>query len=220
MFGDIEPENIWFTGDHHFFHGGILHPEHGSSRAARWSTLDEMNAALLEQWRDTVGPRDVVYSIGDLFFRVGVAKVMRLLRDLSGYQINLIGGNHDDAILRKLARRGELPANVRLIAEPMDAFVSLDFRIDGRQVFMRHFPDEEWPGREQGTFLLHGHSHGNYDNAAARLDVGWDVHGRLLSFEDVRGYFTAARALPEITREKSDGTPAPRVRRADRRPGD
>jgi len=188
--GGFEPGNIWFTADHHFFHGGILHPEHGSSRAARWRLTDDMNAALLKQWRDTVGRRDIVYCLGDLFARTNsVSKVLGLLDQLSGYQIILLGGNHDDKMLRKLVRQGRLPQHVRLVANPMDEYVGLDQRIEGHQVFMRHFPnapDEAWPGKSSGTLLLHGHSHGNREEHPARLDVGWDVHGRLLSFADVK----------------------------------
>lgn len=193
MFGDFQPDNVWFTADHHFYHGGILHPDHGSSRAARWDTLDQMNAALLEQWCDTVGRRDIVYSIGDLFFRVGVAKALALLHKLSGFRIILIGGNHDDVILRKLARQGRLPDHVSLVPQSMDEYVGLDLRIDGQQVFMRHFPevpDEAWPGQADGTLLLHGHSHGNREARPNTLDVGWDLHGELLSFAEVKRLVT------------------------------
>lgn len=189
MFDTFQPDNVWFTADHHFHHGGILHPDHGSSRAARWSTVDQMNAALLEQWCDTVGRRDIVYSLGDLFFRVGVTKTLDLLRKLSGFQIILIGGNHDDAILRKLSRQGRLPEHVSFVPQPMDEYVGLDLRIEGEQVFMRHFPEapgEVWPGQASGSLLLHGHSHGNREERPSALDVGWDVHGRLLSFADVK----------------------------------
>lgn len=199
MFGDFQPDNVWFTADHHFFHGGILYPEHGSSRANRWGTVDQMNAALLEQWCDTVGRRDIVYSIGDLFFRVGVTKVLALLNKLSGFQIILIGGNHDDVILRKLARQGRLPGHVSFVPQPMDEYVGLDLRIDGQQVFMRHFPEalgEAWPGQASGTLLLHGHSHGNREERPGALDVGWDVHGQLLSFADVKS---------RMKKDESDG---------------
>lgn len=189
MLDTFQPDNVWFTADHHFHHGGILHSDHGSSRASRWKTVDQMNAALIEQWCDTVGRRDIVYSLGDLFFRVGVAKVLELLRKLSGFQIVLLGGNHDDAILRKLSRQGRLPRHVSFVPHAMNEYVGLDLRIDGQQVFMRHFPEEPgaaWPGQADGTLLLHGHSHGNRDGRSGALDVGWDVHGQLLSFADVK----------------------------------
>ena len=188
MHSDFQPDNIWFTADHHFFHAGILHRDHGSSRADRWNTVDQMHASLIEQWNDTVGRRDIVYSIGDLFFRVGMMRVLALLNQLSGFRIVLLCGNHDNMILRKLSRQGRLPKHVSLVSNPMDDYIGLDRRIDGQQVFLRHYPElpgEAWPGQASGTILLHGHSHGNREERPRALDVGWDVHGRLLSFEDV-----------------------------------
>jgi len=193
---DFQPDNVWFTADHHFCHEGILHPDHGSSRADCWETVDQMNSALLEQWCDTVGRRDIVYSIGDLLFHVGVTKAIETLRRLSGFQVILIGGNHDDTVLRKLARQGKLPDHVSFVPQTMNEYVGLDLRIDGKQVFMRHFPEvsnEEWPGQSSGTLLLHGHSHGKHKERPNALDVGWDVHGQLLSFADVGRCFEAAR---------------------------
>ena len=205
---DFTPNEVWFTADHHFFHAGILHPEHGSSRAARgWTTLEDMNAALLRQWRAMVGPRDIVHVLGDLTFRVGVARTLALYERLTGFQINVMGGNHDDAMLRKLSKRGELPKNMKLVGAAMDEYVGLDYRIDGRQVFMRHFPEadgEAWPGQSSGTLLLHGHSHGNKPNHPARLDVGWDVHGKLLSFADVKAHFDQRESM----KRDESGTPA------------
>lgn len=211
MLDTFTPDNIWFTADHHFFHAGILHPDHGSSRADRWSTSADMTRALLEQWRDTVGPRDIVHVLGDLTFRVGVTKTLELYKQLTGFQINVMTGNHDDAMLRKLSKRGELPRNMKLVGASIEEYVGLDYRIGGQQVFMRHYPEaagESWPGQAEGTLLLHGHSHGNKPKHPARLDVGWDVHSRLLSLADVRAHFEER----ELDGQKTDvegARPAP-----------
>jgi calcineurin-like phosphoesterase family protein len=185
MMFDFRPKNVWLTADHHFFHNGILHPQHGSSRASRWSTPEEMHAALLDQWRHTVGPHDVVYSVGDLFFRIGRARTLELLRALSGFRIVLLCGNHDGERLEKLARQQALPDNVQVVPRS-ESFVALG---EYRRAVMSHWHTERWPGRERGTVLVHGHSHGKRKVEPDRLDVGWDVYGRLLHLEEVRAYF-------------------------------
>lgn len=188
----FEPKNVWFTADFHFGHGGILHPAHGSTRSDRWSLVHEMDIDLLEQWRTTVGPHDMVYHIGDLFFRVGVQKVTKLLHNLSGLHVVLLLGNHDGRILRKLAARKELPDNVHVVPDE-EGFTAASHTVAGLPALMRHWPAEDWPGKKQGCVLLHGHSHGNARSLPGRLDVGWDVHRRLLHLDEVREHFETYR---------------------------
>lgn len=168
------------------------------ARRSRWGDVVTMNLDLVTEWRDTVGPRDVVYHVGDLFHRCGKTKVLRLLRDLSGYWIFLVPGNHDTKMLTKLHRQGELPENVRLLPpEP----VMLDVRVNGRMVFMHHYPPDRVPGFAElpsDAILLHGHQHGQHAQQQPHraLDVGWDRHERFLSLDDLCLHF----------REDNDGT--------------
>jgi calcineurin-like phosphoesterase family protein len=54
--------NIWFTADHHFGHANIL-------RYCKrpFADVEEMNAALVENWNRVVTKGDTVYHLGDLF---------------------------------------------------------------------------------------------------------------------------------------------------------
>ena len=193
---EFTPRQRWFTADLHFWHASMLSERFNfTERRARWNCVEEMNAAFVREWRDTVGPRDVIYHVGDLFHRCGKAKVLRILRDLSGHWIFLAPGNHDKKMLTKLHRQGELPENVKLLpAEP----VMLDVCIDERPVFLYHYPPHLWPSLvslPNDAILLHGHSHGRSGTPRCdqALDVGWDAHQRILSFDDLRRHFGGER---------------------------
>src|SRR4051812_23203728 len=83
--------NIWFTSDTHFGHKNILKycPD-----SRPYSSIEEMDEAIIENWNERVKPGDVSYHIGDVtWYRDDKAK--QVLSRLNG-QNNLVMGNHDN----------------------------------------------------------------------------------------------------------------------------
>jgi calcineurin-like phosphoesterase family protein len=57
-----------------------------------WDNVDDMNEALIENWNKTVGPKDLVYHLGDVVMnRRYLAPVMARLNGRK----KLVKGNHD-----------------------------------------------------------------------------------------------------------------------------
>src|SRR5262249_3551662 len=84
-------ETIFFTADTHFGHKLML----ADGPCARpWTTVEEMNEGLIENWNRRVGPRDRVYHLGDVSF-MNSGKTIEVLRRLNGF-IHLVRGNHDN----------------------------------------------------------------------------------------------------------------------------
>jgi len=86
--------NIWIVSDTHFGHANILKfvDKDGSLiRGARFSSLEEMDEHLVDQWNSVVKDGDKVYHLGDVYFGQG----HRVLHRLKG-QKRLILGNHDN----------------------------------------------------------------------------------------------------------------------------
>lgn len=80
--------DTWFTSDTHFGHKNILEYE---KEARPFATVEEMNEQLIDNWNDTVRPKDIVFHLGDFAFgAVNVAIADRL----NGNK-RLIMGNHD-----------------------------------------------------------------------------------------------------------------------------
>jgi len=77
-------KNIWIVSDTHFGHYNIIRY---SNRP--FTTVNEMNDAMLTNWNETVKPDDIVWHLGDVYF-----KNPEIIPKLYGHK-NLILGNHD-----------------------------------------------------------------------------------------------------------------------------
>jgi calcineurin-like phosphoesterase family protein len=87
---------IWFTSDSHFNHANILNfisSVDGKSKVRpEFSSVEEMNEAMIERWNKTISPNDKVYHMGDVGF--GKSSLESVLSRLNGKK-RLILGNHD-----------------------------------------------------------------------------------------------------------------------------
>lgn len=133
---------IYFISDTHFGHYNIIRL---CNRP--FSSLEEMNETLIENWNRKVTNRDTIYILGDLFFRA--TEVTPILERLKG-QKHLIVGNHDsswmkDVDLNRYFKRVELMMELH----------------DGkRQMTLCHYPMLSWRA-DQKTYMLYGHIHNN-----------------------------------------------------------
>lgn len=78
-------KNIWVVSDTHFNHTNIIRY---CNRP--FSSIEEMNEKIIENWNKTVQPGDIVYHLGDFGYDYKIAN--RLIG-----RKRLILGNHDDA---------------------------------------------------------------------------------------------------------------------------
>lgn len=109
--------------------------------------LEEHDAKLIEAWNRTVGPNDVVYHCGD-FALVPRPRIAEIRKKLFG-RIWLVLGNHDRS---QTAMRDSGFAT----------FAVAELEVDGRQIVLRHSPDDFTPEElERAALLLHGHWHGD-----------------------------------------------------------
>lgn len=157
---------IWFSADTHFYHQSILRHTH-----RKFDSVEEMNEAYVEEWNATISKGDMIYHLGDFSF--GTSKEIRqVFHRLRGKKV-LVAGNHDDNRTRRLAWT-EVHDLKRL-------------RVNNQTMWLCHYPMLTWANAHHGTWMLHGHSHGNIaDIGTTRMDVGVDATGKLLSpYEDI-----------------------------------
>ncbi len=123
---------IYFTADTHF--------GHERTRALHkrpFNSVEEMNAALIRNWNDVVGIKDVIYHLGDF----GVADP-QILRQLKGEMYFLPSQDYDDqTVIDLLSQRARIiqPNTViveegyalQLVHEPLTAAAGDHFYLFG-----------------------------------------------------------------------------------------
>ena len=145
--------NWLFTADLHLDHDGIL----------KWAdrpftSMMEMNSALMRGWNDTAGPGDIVVCAGDFAWAARSEYVKHTFVDrLHGNKI-FLKGNHDFWIRK---------------SETRHLYIK---RIEGIKFFIGHYAQRSWVGE----INLHGHSHANLEPFYNQLDVGVDNAYKLL----------------------------------------
>lgn len=137
---------IFFTADHHFWHSAII--QHTDRP---FSSVEEMNDAMIFNWNSVVRNGDIVYHLGD-FALCGPSKAIDILKALNGF-IRLIPGGHDK---RWLTPRVRVEREGLLVVEP--SLVTKKF--SGHYITLCHYPLASWEKSHYGAMHLHGHSHG------------------------------------------------------------
>lgn len=105
-------KEIWLVSDTHFQHSNILKftdSDGNLIRGARFSSVEEMDEAMVDNWNSVVKPGDKVYHLGDVFMG-DKESFIKLWKKLHGTK-NLILGNHDDA---KFFARHELVSKIQM----------------------------------------------------------------------------------------------------------
>lgn len=131
---------MWFISDTHFGHANFLNFKDVNGKQIRqFSSVEEMDEHMVEQWNKRVMPGEKVYHLGDVCF--GDPKI---LTRLNGSK-RLIVGNHDNL------------KDTRL----MSAFkkVSLWRLFKDFNFCLTHVPMREDTFHGKVLFNLHGHIH-------------------------------------------------------------
>lgn len=156
--------NTWFTSDPHYFHKNVI--EYCNRP---FSSVEEMNEALIENYNSVVKPEDMVYILGDVIFG-GTEKANSILSRLNGEK-HLIIGNHD---ARNKGERKWLNLGFKSAKwnDRFDKFLLSHFPYKNQEPDARTFKDQL---EDKGDWLLHGHVHGLWKQKGRMINVGVDV---------------------------------------------
>jgi len=129
-------KQIYLIADTHFDHGNII-----KYCDRLFNNAQEMNKFMVNNWNNTVGPKDTVYHLGDWSFGRGSRSPNYWRKKLHGHILSVKGG-HD----RKT--RGMRFSGYRVL------------RYGGYSFLLVHDPDKkpfDWHG-----WVIHGHKHNNH----------------------------------------------------------
>ncbi len=145
--------NIFFTSDFHLFHHNVLRFDNRP-----FADVHEMHKVIEEKWNSVVSPDDIVIYLGDLSFarKEDKAYVEGMIWSLNGH-IHYVMGNHD---------RWDDIAKFKKFESMQDYLeVRINHMVDGKRVetlfCCMHYPIYSWNKKHHGTYMVHGHCHGN-----------------------------------------------------------
>ena len=167
----------FYISDTHFGHFNII--KHCNRP---FSTAEEMDNTIIQNWNKTVSDNDTVYILGDLAFSKGVKEHAEYLRQLKGTKIMIVG-NHDYDISKN--RKKYLES--KLIDRICD-YLEITDKINNQhyKIIMSHYPMVEWNGFFRGSIHLYGHIHNNIQNNAYKImkniDNAYNVGADILDF--------------------------------------
>lgn len=179
-----DTQALFFTSDTHFGHRSMA--EQWRSRRFELAHFgqepkDAMDEHLIAQWNAVVPKDGIVFHTGDLTFRNG-AQTKEILAALNG-EIFLVPGNHDK----------QIPAGgwegLLHVLPPLCSLV-----VDSQYIVMCHYALRSWNRMNYGSWMLHGHSHGNLEPTSGKqLDVGVDCDLvteslRPLAYQEIKDY--------------------------------
>ena len=134
-------KEIFIISDTHFGHAKMLDfLNYDGTRMRPFSSVEEMDELMIENWNKLVKPTDKVYHLGDVFYKSG--NFDEIAKRLNGTKV-LCRGNHD---------RREAQWYLKYFKD-----VRSTFHIDGNYL-LGHFPIHP---DSKGRFvrMLHGHIH-------------------------------------------------------------
>ena len=161
---------IFFTSDTHFCHQpNFLWEPRG------FTSVDEMNEAIVERWNNVVKPDDIVYHLGDTMLNDN-EKGIEYIKRLNG-KIFLIFGNHETDNRLNLIFTG-------CMHKVDGGWYAYVIKYGKLRFYLSHYPtltanyDEKH--FNQHTINLHGHTHQQanflYPNNPFMYHVGVDSH--------------------------------------------
>ena len=169
-------KKVWITSDTHYSHTNICRgvtnwrmPD-GSvpiNQTRDFSTIDKMNAAIVNNINNLVGQEDILIHLGDWSFG-GFENIEEFRNRIVCQNIHLLLGNHDHHIDRNRGNCQSLFTSVQWFQQ---------FEFEGDTIECLHYPISSWNNLRKGRIHLHGHchlpNHAKITNGR-RMDVGMD----------------------------------------------
>jgi len=157
----------WFTADTHFGHKNVIR-----YCERPFTSVQEMDEALIENWNDVVKPKDTIYHLGD-FTLAGQEKASDYFSSLNG-NILLIPGGHDKRWIRQGEYRSKSGYPINILPALHTIKLSIPNQEQPKLVVLCHYSMRVWDRSHYGSWHLFGHSHGKLPSQMNSLDVGVD----------------------------------------------
>lgn len=180
----INTENTFIISDLHFGHNNIIR-----YCDRPYSSVEEMNSALIENWNNTVSEDSIVFFLGDFSMRTNQYGI---LNSLKFGKIYWIVGNHD--------REKKLLKAIEKFELNIEVFRNLTIEVGDKQFYLVHNPmkaSNELPS-------IVGHVHNLYGFLPAGSEIS-DI--KRVNNERIKTTKTLAQPILNVSVERIGYTP-------------
>ena len=188
-----DDHKVFFTSDTHFRHNQSFIFE-----ARGYKDRYEHDDALIAKINEVVRPEDTLFHLGDFCLNITPPEFESILSRINCNNIAYIWGNHNSCIRRfyEDAVTTQYGIDMEVYPYAIGKLTYLGYYkeliVNGHMIVIHHFPHQIWNQMQKGAWQLSGHSH--YTNPTTQveypdnkiLDVGWDGHGKPLSFPEIQ----------------------------------
>ena len=188
-----DSHKVFFTSDTHFRHNqSFIFETRG------YKNRYEHDDALIAKINEVVRPEDTLIHLGDFCLNITPPEFDAILSRINCNNIAYIWGNHNSCIRRYYedAVTTEYGKDIEVYPYAVGKLTYLGYYkeliVNGHMIVIHHYPHQIWNQMQKGAWQLSGHSH--YSNPTTQLDhpdnkildVGWDGHGKPLSFPEIQ----------------------------------
>ena len=188
-----DSHKVFFTSDTHFRHNqSFIFETRG------YKNRYEHDDALIAKINDVVRPEDTLIHLGDFCLNITPPEFDAILSRINCQNIAYIWGNHNSCIRKHYedAVATEYGKDIEVYPYAVGKLTYLGYYkeliVNGHMIVIHHYPHQIWNQMQKGAWQLSGHSH--YSNPTTQLDhpdnkildVGWDGHGKPLSFPEIQ----------------------------------
>lgn len=158
---------IFFTSDLHFCHNQpFIYKDRG------FSSIEEHDTAIINNWNRIVSPEDTVYILGDLMLNDNEQGIKNI-NQLQGNLFILLGNHDTDARLRLYGTH---------LRNLVCCSYAMKEKINGYSFWLSHYPTDTSNMNEinlkRVTLDLHGHTHSKeiFQSSPYQYNVALDAH--------------------------------------------
>jgi calcineurin-like phosphoesterase family protein len=176
----------WFTSDLHFGHENII-----KFCDRPFTDLHHMHTTIVNNINNLVGQDDELWILGDLAMGL-LTNTLPITKRIIG-KVHLVAGNHDRVHPYSGVSKSENMIPTYMELANLESLCRTNATLvlsNGLEVAVSHFPyliEEKrshkedkfakWRLKDEGDWILHGHTHGTWRMKERQIDVGIDAWG-------------------------------------------
>ena len=166
--------NVFFMSDLHYGHKNIIEID-----KRPYDTIESMNEYIVQELKTKLRPTDILFDLGDLFWKSTNIKTCReVLDSIPTQNLYKVLGNHDQYKHYLNSPTNSLYDRFINIADLCDIVIKYDEK--EYQVVLSHYPVLDWNHMYIGSLHIYGHTHGHTDNWVNKgprlmVDVGFSA---------------------------------------------